>query len=66
MITQAGDRVRVKGERNTTYLVHRIEGCAVLIYGGSVDPNKLQRWRTVTIDRIVPDKRKRTGRDAEV
>lgn len=61
-----GDRVRIKGERNTTYVIHRLEGCTVLLYGGNVDPNKLQRWRTVASEKIVADKRKQIGRNAEV
>lgn len=51
-----GDKVKVKGERATVYVVKRTEPYddgSILVFGGSTNPNKNQRFRNVMADRLV-------------
>ena len=58
-----GDRVRVDGERGTykVYCEYLYPDGSVLLFGGDMDPNGVQYFRSVLATKLKPDPRKRKG-----
>lgn len=53
---QFGDKVKVAGERGTVYVVKRTEPYAdgsLLLFGGSTNPNRNQRFRNVDPSKLT-------------
>lgn len=63
-----GDKVKVTGERGGSYVVYRSElspDGSILLYGGDANPNGVRGFRSVMLDRVVPEvskaKKRRKG-----
>jgi len=55
-----GDRVKIQGDRGT-YIVKSADlgkDGSVLLYGGDMNPNGNQGFRSIMPNRLSPDKRK--------
>lgn len=57
MEIEAGGKVNIVSEKGTVYKVYRAEPWkdgSILLYGGDINPNGMQGFRSVMPDDVVP------------